>query len=61
MNLKNNFWIKSPSFDWWWFIAPMAIPPLVALFLPHQFTAEQTGENMMAKQYTENKSQFRRH
>ena len=44
MSLKNNFWIKSPSFDWWWFIAPMAIPPLVALFLPHQFTAQQKTE-----------------
>ena len=42
--MKPTFWIKSPLFDWWWFIAPMALPPLVVFFLPQQFTDQQKTE-----------------
>jgi hypothetical protein len=42
--MKPTFWIKSRSFDWWWFIAPMALPPLVVFFLPQHFTDQQKTE-----------------
>lgn len=42
--MKNPFWIKSARFDWWWFIAPMALPPLLVFFLPDTFTGQQKTE-----------------
>lgn len=42
--MKPKIWIKSPSFDFWWFIAPMAIPPLIVFFLPEHFTNQQKTE-----------------
>lgn len=42
--MKPKIWIKSRSFDLWWFIAPMALPPLIVFFLPEQFTNQQKTE-----------------
>lgn len=39
-----SFWIRSPKYDWWWFIAPMAIPPVIVFFLPSTFTESQKTE-----------------
>lgn len=42
--MKPKIWIKSASYDWWWFIAPMAIPPCIVFFLPIGFTQQQKTE-----------------
>ncbi len=42
--MKPKLWIKSPAFDLSWFIAPMAIPPLIVFFLPEHFTHQQKTE-----------------
>ena len=37
----HSFWIKSRNFDFWWFIAPMLLPPLLVGLIPGKFLAQQ--------------------
>jgi len=42
--MNPRIWIKSASYDWWWFIAPLVIPPIVVIFIPGNFLNAQKTE-----------------
>ncbi len=42
--MKANFWIKSATFDFWWFIAPQLLPAIAIFFLPDSFVQTQRTE-----------------
>lgn len=37
----SSFWIRSSKFDFWWFIAPLMFPPLIAFIIPNDYLSQQ--------------------